>query len=252
MIDLAEFYPSSTALIKSELTVLDHLMNNPYITEKHSAFAQDAKKYYSRNKDYRAGFQFFSYFDVCHSEVTTKSGASARQRNQKPNLKLVVAAKIELGERGRYSNVSYCLAVCRIRAKRPTILRKFHFDITVAGGNEQHRRQQHPVCHLQYCGELIPQMQNIGCEQAQLEPMHPSLSEPRVFFWPMSLALLIDMALHEFPDEGSKKFRRTPEWRGLVRSQEKLVLRPFYEKCVEVIVDVRENNRTLADEFYVG
>lgn len=250
--DLTEFYPPSADLIKSELNVLDHLMDNPYITEKHSTFAQDARKYYSRNKDYRAGFQFFSYLDVCHAEMPANGGARSRQRNQKPNLKLVVAAKIELAPQGRYSNVSYCLAVCRIRAKRPAILRKFHFDVTVSSGVAHARRQQHPVCHLQYCGELIPQMSEIGCGQAQLEPMHPSLSEPRVFFWPMSLALLIDMALHEFPDPGSKKFRETTEWRSLVRSQEDLILRPFYQKCVDVIVDVRKNHRTLAEEFYVN
>jgi hypothetical protein len=82
--------------------------------------------------------------------------------------------------------------------------------------------------------------------------MHTWLSEPRIFFWPMSLALLIDMALHEFPDQDSAKFRSDSYWRGLVRKQEKLILRPFYEKCVEVIRDTKEENRTLADAFYVG
>ena len=73
--------------------------------------------------------------------------------------------------------------------------------------------------------------------------MHPWLSEPRIFFWPMSLALLIDMALHEFPDQNSAKFRAENYWRGLVRRQEALVLRPFYEKCVEVIRDSGEKIR---------
>ena len=75
--------------------------------------------------------------------------------------------------------------------------------------------------------------------------MHPWLSEPRILFWPMSLALLIDMALHEFPDQDSARFRGESHWRGLVRSQEALVLRPFCEKCIQVIKDTREENRTL-------
>jgi hypothetical protein len=68
----------------------------------------------------------------------------------------------------------------------------------------------------------------------------------------MSLALLIDMALHEFPDQDSARFRAESRWRRLVRSQEALVLRPFCEKCIQVIRDNREENRTLAEAFYVG
>jgi hypothetical protein len=81
-----------------------------------------------------------------------------------------------------------------------------------------------------------------------LQHLYPWLSEPRIFFGPMSLALLIDMALHEFPDDRSKKFRASSEWQSLVRSQETLVLQPFYQKCVDVI----GKNQTLADEFYIN
>ncbi len=245
--ELSDFYPSPSELIKSELRVLNHLMNNPYITEKHSTFAQDTKKYYNINKNSPSGFEFFSYFNIYHAAMLSKSGVSARQ---KPNLQLVVAARIEL-TKGKYSNVSYCLAVCRIRAKHPSILRKFHFDVAIASTDEQVRRQEHPTCHLQYCGEMVPHMATMGCRQTQLDQMHPWLSEPRIFFWPMSLALLVDMALHEFPDPHSVKFRASNEWRGIVRTHEALILRPFYEKCVQVITDTK-GSRTLADEFYVG
>lgn len=248
--DLSNFYPSPSELIESELRVLDHLMNNPYIAEHHSTFAQAAKKYYSRNKDYRSGFEFFSYFDVWHAAMRSQDGASGRQRKSKPNLRLTLGVLIELKTNGSYSNVTYCLAVCRLPSL--SILRKFHFDVTTIDDTSKRRLQQHPQCHLQYCGEMIPHMARMGCRQTQLEQMHPSLSEPRIFFWPMSLALLIDMALHEFPDDRSKKFRASSEWRGLVRNQETLVLRPFYQKCVDVIVDTKSKNRTLADEFYIG
>ncbi len=248
--DHLDFYPLPHELIESEIKVLDHLRNNPYITEKHSIFAQDAIKYYSRNKDTRSGFEFFSYFDVMHAAMPGKKRASVGQKKQEPNLRLIVAANIELTNNGSYSNVSYCLVVCRIRKKHPSILRKFHFDVT--NGDNQVRRQEHPVCHLQYCGEMIPRMQDMGCREAQLKQMHASLSEPRVFFWPMSLALLVDLAFHEFPDPHSSKFRASSEWRGIVRNQEALILRPFYEKCVQVLADTGGNNQTLADVFYVG
>ncbi len=249
MMELSDFYPSPHTLIASELKVLDHLRNDPYITAEHSTFAQAAIRYYSRYKDARSGFEFSSHFDICHAAMLGKKGARARQKRQKPNLRLVVAARIELTKNGSYSNVSYCLAVGRIRG---SILRKFHFDVAVSNDISQRRLQQHPQCHLQYCGEMVPHMVTVGFRQTQLEQMHPWLSEPRIFFWPMSLALLIDMALHEFPDPRSAKFRKAPEWQGLVRKQEALVLRRFYGKCVEVIDNTKGNNGTLADEFYVG
>ena len=252
MIDLTDFYPPPAKLIKNEVQVLKYLMTNTYITQEHSTFAQHAMKYYNRNKNYRSGFEFFAYFDVCHAEMATKTGGHDRQRNQKPNLRLVVAASIKLKTNGSYSNVSYCLSVCRIRAKHPSILRKFHFDVTVTSDNEQRRRQQHPTCHLQYCGKMIPGMIEMGCREEQLRQMHASLSEPRVFFWPMSLALLVDMALHEFPDPYSSRFRANSEWRGIIRSHEALVLKPFYEKCVQIMRNTPGNRRILADEFYVG
>jgi hypothetical protein len=68
----------------------------------------------------------------------------------------------------------------------------------------------------------------------------------------MSLALLIDMAFHEFPDQASAKFRASNEWRNLVREQESLVLLAFLEKCVGVIHDQRGKKNTLADVFYVN
>lgn len=243
MMQPLDFYPPPARLLSSERDVLRFLMTNTYITDKHATFAEDAKKYYNRNKTDRTGFEFFSYFDVRHSEMPGKA--------RSPNLRLVVTALIELKNEATYSNVSYCLAVCRMKAKFP-ILRKFHFDVTVTSGAGQARRQQHPVSHLQYCGKMIPGMKDMGCQEVQLNQMHPSLSEPRVFFWPMSLALLIDMALHEFPDRHSLSFRGSREWRGIVRKQETLVLRPFYQKCAQITGNAPGNDRILADEFYVS
>jgi hypothetical protein len=94
-------------------------------------------------------------------------------------------------------------------------------------------------------------MGELGPSVAQLSQMHPKLSEPRIFFSPMSLALLLDMTLHEFPDARSITFRRTPEWRGIVRDNEVLLLQRFYARCAAVIVDNVHENKLLADEFYL-
>jgi hypothetical protein len=248
---LSDFYPDPQPLIKSELDVLNFLRNHPYIRDVQSQFAQAAHTYYNRFKDNRTGFEFSSHLSVRHAELFGQAPVNPSRSRQSPNLHLVLSAQIALASKNLYGNVSYCLAVCRIRSSHPSILRKFHFDVVVDAGDNPARRQPHPTTHLQYCGDIFPCLANLGCRRQQLDQMHLRLSEPRIFFWPMSLALLIDMALREFPDSTSIKLREASEWRDIVRSQEKLVLQPFYQKCVEVIVDRNSTKRTLADEFYV-
>ncbi len=246
--DLSDFYPSSEELIESEIAVLGHLRGNTYIRERHPQVALAAERLYRRNKGSRSDFEFNTHFDVWHEPIPGKKARFRGEGVSKANARLTISALIQLNDI-KFTNVSYCLSVCKLKSTLPTmpatIYRKFHFDVTVAPS----RRQAHPRCHLQYCGELLPYMKEVGCTEMQLGHMHPWLSEPRIFFWPMSLALLIDMALHEFPDQNSEKFRAENYWRGLIRQQETLVLLPFYKKCVEVI---RSKNQTLADAFYIS
>jgi hypothetical protein len=252
--DLADFYPSPSNLIGSEISVLGYLRGNTYIKEKHPQVALAAEQYYPRNKGSRSGFEFNTHFDIRHESMHGRKAAFRSHRVRAPNARLTISARIELNE-STLTDVSYCLSLFKLKSTVPptlgAILRKFHFDVTVVREDAPHRRQPHPQCHLQYCGGMVPYMASIGCRQAQLDQMHPWLSEPRIFFWPMSLALLIDMALHEFPDQGSTKFREDNRWRALVRDQEDLVLRRFYEKCLEVIRNANRKNQTLADAFYV-
>ncbi|MDB5357682.1 MAG: hypothetical protein JWN24_4135 [Phycisphaerales bacterium] len=248
---LSEFYPLPDDLIRNEVSVLNYLRNDPYIKENHSEFAKHAEIYYGRSKNGLHQFEFFSYLDIWHAAMVGQKRSRRRQGIQKPNLRLILAARIELSNARSYENITYCLSVCKKRGSKYSILRKFHFDITVSAETDAERLQQHPTSHLQYCGEMIPAMEKIGIRQAQLDQLYPWLSEPRIFFPPMSLALLVDLAFHEFPDSRSKKFRSSSEWRGIIRSQESLVLLPFFEKCVGVINKKSGSLRLLSEEFYV-
>jgi hypothetical protein len=247
-----DFYPAAKDLIESELSVLNYLRNDRYIKENHYQLADAATKYYERSRGSHIGsFEFFSYFDMWHRPAHRGKLKLTRRGMPPPNLRLVVASLIDL-KNGAFENVSYCLAVCRLQRKGFPILRKFHFDITFASGGTKRQTQAHPSFHLQYCGEMLPGMSKMGVFQTQLNQLNPWLSEPRVFTAPMSLALLVDLAFHEFPDERSRKFRNTSEWKDLIRKQEALVLKPFYERCLEVIIDKHGQKRSLADAFYVG
>jgi hypothetical protein len=244
--ELADFYPLPRQLVENEVKVLGHLMDDPYIKLEHPKFAVDARRYYERYKSLNEGFQFWSYFEVYHSQMP-KRGKTVLGKSQ-PNLRLFIGSLVEQNGNG-FGNISYCFIVCRLKSKQPAVLRKFHFDVTSNAGGKV-RRQQHPRCHLQYCGGMPPF--DLGITKAQLQNMHMSLDEPRIFFWPMSLALLVDMALHEFPDDKSSKFRNQPEWKAIIRTNEEFLLGPFYEKCVAIIRSVKKRRSTLADEFYVS
>jgi hypothetical protein len=255
--DLLEFYPLPHDLIQNERKALDYLVSDPYIAAEHSVFLNHASQYRMQFSEGRLGFRFFSYLDVCHQQMAVARATRAMGWKRPPNIRLIVAATIEQPTATTYGNISYALVVCRIRSRalsstnpKLSILRKFHFDI-VANVSAS-RRQQHPISHLQYCGDMIPLMRSIGLRDEQLQTLHETLSEPRIFFWPMSLALLIDMALHEFPNIESAKFRAKSEWRRLIRNSEVLVLRPFYQKCVDVITTGEDRDRILADEFYAN
>ena len=252
MMDLADFYPTPADLVKSEEAVLEHLRNNTYITEQQPQVARDAAAYYGRNRGSQSEFDFHTHFDVWHPSMR-RGKPGRRGERAGPNVRLTVSARVEWKKK-TILNVTYCLSVCRIRPwgtpTRVRVLRKFHFDVVGSGGGT--RSQEHPRCHLQYGGKMVPYMETVGCLTNQLEELHPWLSEPRISYWPMSLALLIDMALHEFPDQRSAKFRADSHWRGLVHRQEDLLLKPFYSKCVEVIETGTGDDLTLADALYVA
>ena len=238
---LNDYYPEPAILVKRELAVLDFMRNQPYIKERHPQFALDAEKYFERNRSIIGGFEFFSWLDVLHSEKRTT-------RPMRPNTRLAVGARIER-QGNAYGNVTYCLAVCSTRSL--AVWRKFHFDV-LASTEPMQRRQPHPRFHIQYCGEFVPDMERMGVRRNQLKPLHPELSEPRILTWPMSLALIIDMALHEFPDQKSTKFRSTPEWRGIIRVHETTFLRPFFERCLQLIKSRDRSTPTMADALYIA
>jgi hypothetical protein len=250
--ELLDFYPAPRDLIDSEVRVLNYLRNDPYIVAQHPPFAQSASRTYSKTRHSDSGLDFAAYLDVWHPEMQAGIPAPSMQGKRKPNVRLIIAALVKVTPEWGYAHVSYCLSVCRLHPGRVAIYRKFHFDVTISATNGSRRRQEHPTCHLQYCGKMVPSMEEMGCRTAQLGQLHPELSEPRIFFWPMSLGLLIDLALHEFPDARSMAFRETSEWRSIVRRQEGLVLLRFHERCAAVIADVNGHGHTLADEFYVG
>lgn len=126
--------------------------------------------------------------------------------------------------------VSMSHYLCIVEGREPVrrILRKFHFDYV---NEADYRRGAHPRFHVQYGGELTPAMKLMGVEDKHIQPLLPSVEGPRIFFWPMTLALLMNVAFYEFPTTDTDTIKRTSEWLSLLRENERIVLAPFYELC---------------------
>lgn len=131
----------------------------------------------------------------------------------------------------RIAHASYCLCIVEGTYAPAKILRKFHFDYAT---QRKDMRERHPRFHLQYCGGVLPQMQGWGVTNDLMSPLCPEVRGPRIFFRPMTLALLMNIAFHEFPCGDTDEIRNRGEWLNLVRENERVILKPFYSKCADL------------------
>lgn len=146
---------------------------------------------------------------------------------------------------GVVRNASYCICAVQGRQKPKRVLRKFHFDYVTA---RRDQRAQHPRFHLQYCGGLPPALSAIGVTDELMKELIPEVEGPRIFFGPMTLGLLMNMAFYEFPSDETDAIRKTGEWRNLVRENVMEILVPYYKRCAEL---GRQDKVYFFDEVYV-
>jgi len=153
--------------------------------------------------------------------------------NHKVENGRVLLGSLVRGDADRKKILSMSHYVCVTEEQRAvkTVLRKFHFDYVT---KYEKKRHPHPRFHLQYGGELTPGMEACGLKDKHVKPLFPWLEGPRIFFWPMTLGLLMNMIFHEFPTEDTDMIKDTQEWHNLVRANERMVLVPFYERCAQL------------------
>lgn len=228
-------YPSPNEVVKCEFDTLIFLKNNPLLGRELSTLAMDAYAYHSANykrfkERKRKDFGFESTFDI---KIEGQAGFAA------------VGALIRLKDGSEFDNISYYAAICKKENPKPKILRKYHFDYAPP---ETTHRQPHPVFHLQYAGKLSSKLK---CMDIDDNHLYPWLSEPRLCYFPISLALLLNLILKEFQDEKNRKLIESSEWRGLIRKNETLILKPFFEECHNFLS--KGNDRDLfTNDFYYG
>jgi hypothetical protein len=226
-----EGYPPPNELRKNELETLQYIKDSSVFQSYYPTFTNDASlSYFQLQK--ATSLNFASNLEVCLDQKSGKKGDA--------HIGLNIRTKDN-----RYEQVSYSLAICLKRGDQYRLLRRYHFDYAIPGIST---RQAHPVFHLQYAGELFGHLKALKIQHAHLDSW---LSEPRLFFMPMTLAFLMNIVFKEFPDESAVAVIERSEWRDLVRKNEKLLLVPYF-RCCHNFINAINNLNLLTNDFYYG
>jgi hypothetical protein len=113
---------------------------------------------------------------------------------------------------------------------------------------DEPKERPEPRFHLQYGGELPQEMEGRGITNKQVLTLLPKVRQPRIFFWPMTVGLLMNMIFYEFPTEDTNYILKEPYWQNLVRQNEREILKPFYNKCATL---AGRDDAIFFDEVYV-
>jgi len=226
-----EWYPQPKDILNCEIETLKFLINNSIINSYFSKLYADSYQYYTRIKyNRRLLFNFDSEFSI---NLEGRDGTA------------YIGADIIILDDNNFEGISHSVAICNDDTPKARLLRRYHFDYTLL---DPSRKQPHPVFHLQYGGKLSRKLQNENLEHQHMDAW---LSEPRLCYIPMSLALLINMILKEFPNEINLKIIESPEWRDLIRKNENILLAPFYKICHN-FMSTRNSDQLFTNDFYYG
>lgn len=213
-------FPSPDKLIQKELDTLNFLWRNVLVCSTmpqlsaaaNKAWTQnhESPKLLKKNRKQSLKFSFNSYYDYLHDNI---------------KLQIHVNVFIEI-QNGIFENVSYHLIIKQVN-KNPScdacdILRNFHFDFNPKADSSL--KNKSPFFHLQYGGNLPDSSDSNTIEL-------PKLSLPRIACNPLSLALLMQIVFFNFENENIAKIREDTAWKNIVRDNEQLCWKEYYNRC---------------------
>lgn len=228
---MSSVFPPPNKLFQIEANTLRRIKNNPIFGRHFKQLVSDAEDYLLRiskpiQKKTLREFNFESLINKI--TIDGKYGTAH------------VAALITT-KNNEYKQLSYDIALC----DDIKIIRKFHFDYTPENIK---KRGLHPIFHLQYPGELSTQLLSLKLEHEHLDSY---LSEPRIPFTPMSLALTINLILKEFPDERTHQAVEDKTWRELIKTNETDFLGPYFKVCNTFFLSTH-GNKLFTNDFCYG
>ena len=229
-----DFFPSPKDIINNELNTLVFLKNDPKICETYSSLSNSASTYY--DKYYRPNPQYFRFESQIPINYESKRSGIA-----------FLGVVINASDKSTFEQLSYSLAI--IDDFENKIIRKYHFDYDLPKPQDI---QPHPVFHIQYGGKLSETLENITkSRRIDISNLDVWMSVPRIYNMPMSLALLINIVLQEFPNEFNMKLIQKNEFRDIIRQNEKLLLKEFFRSC-HLFINNSSDNLLFVNDFLYG
>ena len=223
-------YPQPNDLKNLELKTLDFLRNNPKVNSCFPTVSAHADKIYKFIK-YQCTTKIKINFEV-DFEISISG---------KPS-QIFVGSWISSNQKGdSFECITYYFAIADDNQQPYKLIRKFHFDHVF-----ENNAQSLPVYHLQYPGEQSGYLKK-KCETKKYEKfLNPWLSEPRLSYQPMTLALIFDLIFRDFNYKNNfNNLINDKGWMGIIRKNEELVLGPFYSNCNKYF----NNSHVITDLF---
>lgn len=230
-------YPSPKDFLSLELATLRYIKDNPVFQSYHNQFATAADLAYHQTKPAKKRLLPLSFESELNIVLDKKSDRKGQA---------ILGADIQLNRNHTYEKVSFSLAICENKEPKNRLVRRYHFDYAMKGSVV---RQPHPVFHMQYAGELSPYLQSLNLDHSHIDSW---LSEPRLVYMPMSLALLINFVFKEFNDETNQRIVESSDWRQLIRKNESHLLAPYFKCCHTFLQTGSDPNNLLTVDFCYG
>jgi hypothetical protein len=188
-----------------------------------SAISITYEKYFTALKGKTIDFNFVSDFDI---EIERKLH------------RVILHAEVI----GNYDLTTYSIGICSDK-KKSELIRRFHFDYVHTKGG---KKQKVPVSHLQYGGKSGTGFTGNAYGTKLIEHW---LSEPRLYYPPINLALLLDIVFNEFRSDKTVKVTDDPNWRSLVRDNEEFVFKDYYKMISDHIQSSKHSKDKLVRDI---
>lgn len=219
---------SSADFKRNEISTLQFICTRAFFDNDFSDLAAALytarDKFAGSNKNF--DFEFVSDFEM---EIENKAH------------RIVLHAQVQ----GNYGFTTYSLGICGEKGSNE-LIRRFHFDYVHKNTG---KKQKVPISHLQYGGLSGNGSDGKKFSTSKIEHW---LSEPRLNYPPINLALLLDMVFCEFFNEKTKKIVENPEWRALIMTNEAFIFGHYYKVISDHIHLKRHNKENLVRDICYG
>jgi hypothetical protein len=223
-------YPDYLDFVKNERKTLQFLASNAFISKTFNALASSANLCVYNLPAQDRNLKKSEFVFGCNFNILI----------EKDVRRIAIEAHIE----PNFGKVSYVLSICQNNATPlDPLLRKFHFDYAIPIKSQVPK----PVYHLQFGGEETPQLKELSVD---VKILNPWLSSPRICFYPINLALLLDMVFNEFKSNDTVGIVGRSEWRDLIKNNEERILKPFYLGLSSFLNGKHKSNFLLRDFYY--